>query len=372
MCGVQWLVDKLADGEPDAGIGRSIVATTANAVQGTLTVPFPLLAFYIIHGSDNFISHDFTPYPHFLYSKRRLAQSVADSAAAGRAGAAATMAAHAPAAALLDRIETAAQQHAGTSEVEVMHEEVTDANGGRNYVSALDDYVYRDLRLSFLPPFFFHMWFVKERQDKIFMEQQSDTYHGTGAPRFVLQSPHPQAATHMLRMRTAPVIPMWLHGLPNEVPSESSTATERDGYAAFVLGSFASDRVWRVEPGEPGTLWAMYQAWLKDTSCPFRPCTQQVLHNLEAYFSTRRAHRQRGEVRVAALRAAQELAQQLDAAGTVAAPHPMAGADDDDDDDDMQVCFKPGHINWLRPATASGLPQPPCVLACSHATCTPA
>lgn len=325
----------MAINQPSADIGRSIVATTANAVQGSLTVPFPLLAFYIIHGSDNFISHTFTPFPHFLYSKYRLALTVTDTAAAGQVGTAATLATHTPAAALLERIDDVMEQHPSTGEVEVLHEEVTNDSGSRNYVSALDDYIYRDAHLTFLPPFYFHMWFVKEVKDKIFKNQQRGEYRGTGAVRFKLQSQHPQASTHMLRMRATPLIPMWLHGLPNEVPSDASTPSERDTYAAFVLGSFASDRVWRTTPGEPGSVWLQYRSWLADTTCPFHSCTQQVLKNLQAYFSTRRAQRQRSEVRAAALKAAQDLAQELADAGIVAPPHPLP--DDLSDDGDMQV-----------------------------------
>lgn len=337
LCCLQWLIEKLAEHTPSADFGRYILATTANAVQGSLTIPFPLLAFYVIHGSDNFISHDFTPFPHFLYSKCR--QASATGATATTTGVTAVShlgaASAGPAAAMFERIDAAVEKSAGGSEVEVLHEEVPDGKGNHTYVSALDDYIFRSDSLAFLPPFYYHMWVVKEKQDSIFSSQQHGMYHGSGTARFGLQSQHPQACTHMLRLRPRPVIPMWLHGLPTEIPSDTSPATEQDAYAAFVLGCFASDRVWRTVPGEPGAVWTQYKAWLADNSCPFHACTKQVLNNLEAYLGTRRAQRQRSEVRAAALKAAQELADRLRDAGIIAAPHPLP--DDMDSDDDMQV-----------------------------------
>lgn len=155
-----------------------------------------------------------------------------------------------------------------------------------------------------------------------------------------LQQSHAQYSTYLTHRRPRPVIPRSACPVPC-CPPDNASLEDKDSYAAFVLGNFASDR---PHPGEqpdpmvpdylpfnrpvhaltpPGTLWDRYLEWRSlAAGSPFVRAGLHVLVNM---------HDQRSSTERQGLRYAQHLQARKDMADS--SSHPIAPDSEDEDYD---------------------------------------
>jgi hypothetical protein len=246
---------------------RLLVTKALNAAQRSITVPSTLASFWTLYKTDHFISHKTVPHNYAVHAARVLATP------------------DEPVVVQHQLVELPGAEDGPDADlIRLVGQEEYDANmadstasaapsspppvkpqtSRQGVVSAVTDYTYRSRQLSEWSPWLMAMFC---RREKLTSAHQ----------QWAFEVPHAQAGTHGLvpHPQQSIVLPRAICTVPVR-PAAAALLPEKDAYAAFVLGNFASDRAVDGVPaygaavGEdtaPGTLWQRMQDWFTDPSC---------------------------------------------------------------------------------------------------------
>ena len=218
-------------------LGRQILSTLCNRIQGTITVPATLAASYNSGTGGPWISHDMVPLDPYPYARPLLGDDLAQ-------------------------------------DTPVAAEVTKDENGDALFFNRAMDYFERGdaLRTSsyaggdpdaprFAPAAQFSPYLVAMRYSKMLRPKEKVVH---GAVPF--RTGHPQHATHWLVPRRRMAVPYQTSNFPAR-PSEDASDADKHRYAAFVAGVYLEDEVVEAAVEEAGvSLWDWLQGWLSRAS----------------------------------------------------------------------------------------------------------
>ena len=130
-------------------------------------------------------------------------------------------------------------------------------------VSNVDDYRMRPKGLEYVSPFLYSMFPMKQKKDTYYKAQQAtQNENGTeggdvdgdasGRPhasraieRLSLPDEHPQSSTHVVRRMRMYRLPYFIRDPPLRPAMESDAVKDKETYAAFFIGNFVPDTIYR-------------------------------------------------------------------------------------------------------------------------------
>jgi hypothetical protein len=329
-----------SEGRPPLQQARLLVSKALNAVHGSITVAATLASMWTLYQQDSIISHATVPHNYAAFAAHlhpvpnqqveMLCQLVCGEHAEAQPDPQ-----HEPmdvercADADLIRLVGAEDYAANTGGCidAVLQQPATPAacasgQQKQRVVHVVLDYTHRCALLSDWSPWLVAMWCTKVKLQG---------HQG----QWAFQEPHPQASTHGLvpHPRAAVKLPRAICTVPVR-PAATAPASERDAYAAFVLGNFASDRAaaGAVAYGAPvgqeaaeGAVWGRMQRWLADPQHQLYSVPAAiVLENIDSHRRTQ-------------IRSATKRKEVGPSAEEVLAQAPLPAVDTDSDDSDMMA-----------------------------------
>jgi hypothetical protein len=204
-------------------------------------------------------------------------------------------------------------------------------------VSAVDDWVFRPAALRFLPPYFMAMFFTRITKPD-----------GAGPSWLDFKRGHPLRGSHRLQKSSAVTMPRLLYDPPIRPPPPSSRLLDdvegrqkREAYAAWVLGSFATEKDVPTPLPAGQTLWDAFVAWEgrpptgKIADDTIWKCAQKVVENMRSRAASQKAIRRDGIARKRDARTAEGIAAKISADHHDVETTEMDGERTDGDDDDF-------------------------------------